>query len=61
MEAASAEIGKLEFRLSDPALYTKEPAAYQKFAAALDAERAKLTAMEEEWLELEMLREELEG
>ncbi len=61
MEAASAEIGRLEGKLSDPALYAKEPSAYQKFAAALDAERAKLTAMEEEWLELEMLREELEG
>ena len=61
MEEASAEIGRLEFRLSDPALYAKEPAAYQKLAAALDAERAKLTALEEEWLELEMLREEVEG
>jgi ATP-binding cassette subfamily F protein uup len=61
MEAASAEIGKLEGKLADPALYTKEPAAFQKLAASLDAERAKLAAMEEEWLELEMLREELEG
>jgi ATP-binding cassette subfamily F protein uup len=61
MEATSAEIGRLESKLSDPALYTKEPVAYQKLAAALDAERAKLAAMEEEWLELEMLREELEG
>jgi ATP-binding cassette subfamily F protein uup len=61
MEAASAEIGKLESKLSDPALYSKEPAVYQKLAAALDAERAKLVGMEEEWLELEMLREELEG
>jgi ABC transport system ATP-binding/permease protein len=61
MEAVSAEIGRLEFKLSDPELYSKEPTAYQKLAAALDAERAKLTAMEEEWLELEMLREEVEG
>jgi ATP-binding cassette subfamily F protein uup len=61
MEAVSAEIGRLEAKLSDPALYAKEPAAYQKLAAALDAERAKLAAMEEEWLELEMLREEIEG
>ena len=61
MEAASAEIGRLEAKLSDPTLYAKEPAAYQKLAAALDAERAKLSALEEEWLELEMLREEIEG
>jgi ATP-binding cassette subfamily F protein uup len=61
MQAASAEIGKLESKLSDPALYTKEPAVYQKLAAALDAERGRLGSMEEEWLELEMLREEMEG
>ena len=61
MEEASAEIGRLEAQLADPALYAREPAAYRKLAAALEAERAKLAAMEEEWLQLEMLREEIEG
>src|SRR5690606_5983235 len=61
MEEASAEIGRLEAQLADPALYAREPAAYRKLAAALEAERAKLSAMEEEWLQLEMLREEIEG
>src|SRR5690606_39939602 len=61
MEEASVEIGRLEAQLADPALYAREPAAYQKLAAALEAERAKLAAMEEEWLQLEMLREEIEG
>ena len=37
------------------------PASFQKTIAALDKERQTLAAMEEEWLELEMLREELEG
>ena len=61
MEAASAEIGRLEARLADPDLYTKNPRAFADVAAKLDAEREKLMAMEEEWLELEMLREEVEG
>ena len=37
------------------------PASFQKTIAALDKERATLATMEEEWLELEMLREEMEG
>jgi hypothetical protein len=52
---------KLEARLADPALFGKDPAGFQKIAADLDKERTDLSAMEEEWLELEMLREELEG
>jgi ATP-binding cassette subfamily F protein uup len=61
MDEAQAKIAKLEARLADPALFTKDPAGFQKIAAELDTERSGLAAMEEEWLELEMLREELEG
>ncbi len=61
MEEASAKIATLEKRLADPALFSRDPAGFQKIAASLDAERAALHAMEEEWLELEMLREEIEG
>ncbi len=61
MEEAGVEVGKLEAKLADPALFARDPAAFQKTVAALDRARAGLTAMEEEWLELEMLREELEG
>jgi ATP-binding cassette subfamily F protein uup len=61
MEAVSASISTLENQLADPAFYEKNPASFAKTIAALDKERATLTAMEEEWLELEMLREELEG
>ena len=61
MEEAGAKIATLEARLADPALFSKDPAGFQKIAASLDAERAALHAMEEEWLELEMLREEIEG
>ena len=36
-------------------------AGFGKTATALEKERFDLVAMEEEWLELEMLREEIEG
>ncbi len=61
MEAVSASISALENNIADPAFYERDPKGFQKTIAALDRERATLAAMEEEWLELEMLREEIEG
>jgi ATP-binding cassette subfamily F protein uup len=61
MEATSAKIAALEAKMADPAFYGRDPAGFDKTAAALDALRADLERMEEEWLELEMLREEIEG
>lgn len=61
MEAVSASISKLENSIADPAFYARDPVSFQKTIAALDKERATLAALEEEWLELEMLREEMEG
>ena len=61
METAGAAIHRLEGRIADPGLYDRDPAGFQQTIVDLDKERAALSAMEEEWLELEMLREELEG
>jgi ATP-binding cassette subfamily F protein uup len=61
MSDATASITTLEAKLADPALFTRDPAAFTTTAAALDKARAELSAMEEEWLELEMLRESIEG
>ena len=61
MEAVSAAISALEDRLADPKFYERDPKGFAQTIAMLDEERATLTAMEEEWLELEMLREEMEG
>ena len=61
IEEATDKIAKLEQKLADPALFARDPAAFNQTVAMLDKERAALAAMEEEWLELEMLREELEG
>ena len=61
MEEAGTKITGLEAKLADPALFTRDPAGFQKIARSLDDERTALSSMEEEWLELEMLREEIEG
>jgi ATP-binding cassette subfamily F protein uup len=61
MEAVSTAISRLEDKLSDPVFYDRDPKGFAQTIAMLDKERASLAAMEEEWLELEMLREELEG
>ncbi len=61
MDALAREIATLEARLADPQLYAKDPALFAKTAALLEKKREENAAMEEEWLELEMLREEIEG
>ncbi|WP_106796992.1 ABC-F family ATP-binding cassette domain-containing protein [Rhizobium sp. H4] len=61
MSKAEAEIAKRELVMADPNLFTRDPAAFNRLAAEMEKLRAGLTAMEEEWLQLEMLREELEG
>jgi ATP-binding cassette subfamily F protein uup len=61
MAKAEAEIGKREERMADPNLFTKDPAAFNRLAGEMEKLRESLVKMEEEWLELEMLREELEG
>ncbi|MGX5667184.1 ABC-F family ATP-binding cassette domain-containing protein [Rhizobium daejeonense] len=61
MEKTEKEIAAREAKMADPKLFTKDPATFNKLAAEMEKLRGDLTRMEEEWLELEMLREELEG
>jgi len=61
MEKAQIEIAKREEKMADPNLFSKDPTAFGKLADEMEKLRHKLITMEEEWLELEMLREELEG
>ncbi|QPC85947.1 ATP-binding cassette domain-containing protein [Mesorhizobium sp. NBSH29] len=61
MEAINASISSLENSIADPAFYERDPKGFQKTIAALDKERVTLGKLEEEWLELEMLKEEIEG
>ena len=61
IEALNAEIHRLEAALSDPDFYRRDPAAFAAAGKALEAARAELATTEEEWLRLELMREEIEG
>jgi ATP-binding cassette subfamily F protein uup len=56
-----ARIRELQQRLGDPGLYARDRAAFTQGSADLAARQAELSAAEQRWLELEILREELEG
>lgn len=61
MGELEAKIVKVQEILADPELYARDPARFQKAMDALTQLQSELHAAEERWLELEMLREELEG
>ena len=54
------ELKTLGERLSDPALYGKDPETFNASVERHQAAQQELGAAEEEWLALEMLREEIE-
>jgi ATP-binding cassette subfamily F protein uup len=55
------EIGVLQKALADPALYTNDPPGFAARSNLLAKKQAERDAAEEDWLRLEMLREEIEG
>ena len=55
IEVAEAEIAKLEAKLSEPDLYSKDPDAFTKASQGVGEQRDILDALEMEWLELEEL------
>ena len=61
MEQLHAEIAATEAALADPDLYARDRDRFDRATAALAAARGALAQAEEQWLELELLREELEG
>jgi ATP-binding cassette subfamily F protein uup len=61
IEELEAALIRLRTTLADPGLYARDPAGFEKAAAALDTATADLAAAEDEWLALELLREELDG
>ena len=61
IETATQAVATLEAKLSDGNLFAKDPAQFSKIAAELDVMRASIDTMEHEWLELEMLKSEMEG
>ena len=55
------KIDKLKKILEDANLFTRDPEKFEKSISSLEKYERKMTACEEQWLELEMLREELEA
>ena len=56
-----ARIDVLTSALADPDLYARDAAQFNNTTSALAAARDELIAAEEQWLSLEMLREEIDG
>ncbi|MFN7320976.1 MAG: ABC-F family ATP-binding cassette domain-containing protein [Methylobacterium sp.] len=61
MEKIRGVIVKLEARLADPQLYNRDPKTFADATALLDKAQTELAGLENRWLELEILREELGG
>ena len=61
IETLGAEIRRLEHALADPDLFRRNPEAFAASATALAAARADLVEAEEQWLHVELLREEIEA
>jgi ABC transport system ATP-binding/permease protein len=59
--ALQAEMKGLQAKLDDPGFYARDRAAFEKATAALGDLQLKIAAAEEQWLELEILREEIAG
>jgi ATP-binding cassette subfamily F protein uup len=61
MAKLQEKVRTLQQRLEDPGLYARDAKAFADTSAALAAAHTELAAAEERWLELEILREEIEG
>jgi ATP-binding cassette subfamily F protein uup len=55
------EIDRLKKVMADPGLYARDPGAFSKSVDALAAAEAARATAEDEWLALEMKREQVEG
>jgi len=59
MDALRKEISDGQAKLDDPKFYARDPQGFAKASDVLHKAQADLEAAETEWLEIEMLREEL--
>jgi len=55
------ELARLEQALADAQFHGRDPQGFARATTSYGAKQQELTGAEEEWLRLEMLREELEG
>jgi ABC transport system ATP-binding/permease protein len=56
-----AEMKELQKKLDDPGFYARDRAGFEKITVQLGELQEKTAAAEEQWLELEILREEIAG
>jgi ATP-binding cassette subfamily F protein uup len=61
IDALRSEIARLERALGDVDLHGRDPTAFEGATHAYAEKRAELERAEDDWLELEILREEIEG
>jgi len=61
LDELSELVSTLEVTLEDPELYQRDPEGFNEQLKRLEAARTELGEVEEQWLELELLREELEA
>ncbi|MEL6435979.1 MAG: ABC-F family ATP-binding cassette domain-containing protein [Pseudomonadota bacterium] len=61
IEALTADMASLSEKLADPQLFSTDPATFDRLSRALAKKQEKVAQKEEEWLEAEMAREEVEG
>jgi ABC transport system ATP-binding/permease protein len=59
--ALEAEIARLQAVLADTTLYARDRIAFDRASSAMTAMQSELAAAEERWLELELLRGEIEN
>ena len=61
MDKLATVIGKLQGKLEDPSLYTNDRKAFDETNTLLSKAQSELEKLEERWLELEILKEEIVG
>ena len=59
--ALQEKIRAAQEKLADPGLYARDRKAFDEISAALVAAQTALAAAEDKWLELEILRETIDG
>jgi ABC transport system ATP-binding/permease protein len=60
IQALQDELKRLEIQLADTNLFSRDPKKFEKSSNRHSVASAELAAAEEQWLELELLRESLE-
>jgi ATP-binding cassette subfamily F protein uup len=59
--ALQEDMRKLQAKLDDPQFYARDRSGFEKVSAEIGDLQQRIAAAEEQWLELEILREELTG